>query len=375
MKYLTNVKIILEDTVLENKGILFDSRILKLADGPVEGADVIDGQGYYVSPGFIDRHIHGVAGFDVMDGTVEALETISKEIVKNGVTNFLPTTMTTDWQTIDKALNAIRDYQGKEAGAAIIGAHLEGPFINERFKGAQRSEAIIRPDFKLIEKHLDIIRQITYASELDEDLGFTKRLLEYKDIHLSIGHSDCSMALALELNEMGVKNITHCFNGMNGLHHRSPGLIGAMFIKDFFAEYIPDGIHSDLRFLRSFIKRLGKEKAVLVTDAMRAAGLKPGLFELGCQKVIVDEQSARLEDGTLAGSILSMNKGVRHMLSDEISLPEVIGMVTVNPAKALGLFDELGTIEAGKWSNLVLFDENINVKEVYIKGEKKYIKV
>lgn len=368
MKALKNAQIITNGKIIRNKSILFNEEIIDLVENIPEGIEIINGQGNYLSPGFIDLHIHGANGYDVMDGANEALDAISSGIVKTGVTDFLPTTMSMEWGKIDKALNCVREYMGHEKGAEVLGVHLEGPFINPKFKGAQKEDAILKPNYELIEKHMDIIKKITYAPELDDNLEFTNRVINESNAILSIGHSDCNMELALETYKLGVRNITHCFNAMRSFHHRAPGIIGAQFIKKYFAEYIADGIHSDLNLLRGFINKVGKETSILITDAMRASLLEKGEFELGGQRVLVDEESARLTDGTLAGSILKINNGVKSIISNEITLQEAIAMVTENPAKAMGLWDKLGSIEKGKKANFVIFDDNINISKVFIKG-------
>lgn len=368
MKALINVKIITNGKIISGKHILFNENIIDIVDNIPEDIETIDGKGNFVSPGFIDLHIHGANGYDVMDGTKEALEAISKVIVKTGVTDFLPTTMSMEWEKIDKALDCVREYMGHEKGAQVLGVHLEGPFINPKFKGAQREDVILKPNYELIKKHMDIIKKITYAPEFDNDLEFTKKVLNESEAILSIGHSDCSLELALEAHNLGVRNITHCFNAMNGLHHRAPGIIGALFIKKYFIEYIADGVHSDINLLKSFINKLGKDTGILITDAMRASLFNNGEFELGGQRVIVDNQAARLKDGTLAGSILKINHAIKNIISNEITLPEAIAMVTENPAKSIGIWDKLGSIEKGKKANFVVFNSNINILKVFIKG-------
>lgn len=369
---ITNTKIVTEGKIIKDKNVIFNDKILEITESLPVDAKIIDGNGLYLSSGFIDQHIHGAFGKDAMDGSIHSLEEISKSIISCGVTSFLPTTMTMGFLNIKSALDSIKSYKGREKGAKIIGAHLEGPFINEKYKGAQDNKYINKPNIDLIKQYLDIIKLITYAPELDDGLRFTSDILEYKNIVLSIGHSNCDMDLAIRLYDLGVKNITHCFNAMNSFHHRSPGIIGALFVKNFNVEYIADGIHSDLRMLRGFINKIGKSKAILVSDAMRASLLSTGEFDLGGQLVIVDKDSAKLKDGTLAGSILRINQAVRNVISETISMPEAIQMVTENPAKSLGLYDVIGSIAVGKNADLVLFDEEINISQVYINGKKLF---
>lgn len=377
MKGIYNGKILLEDEILENHIIIFDEKIQKIEpydEGRYEALELIDAHGNYISPGFIDIHVHGAMGHDVMDGSVDGLKVIGETIVKNGVTSYLPTTMTMPKEAIDGAYKAVKaamvlnDYKG----ASPIGLHLEGPFINPAKKGAQNDAYIEKPSVSFVKPYLDLTKIITYAPEMDEDHSFIKGMKKYPQVALSIGHTQGSYEDAQEAINLGVKSFTHLFNAMTGLHHREPGMVGAALTYDVYAELIADKIHVSKHLFQMLIN-LKNEKLVLVTDGMSAKCMKSGLYELGGQKVIVDENSARLESGVLAGSILKLNEGVRNM-NDNVSqeINRVINLATIYPARLIQEDHIRGSLEVGKTSDIIIFDEGINIKSTFVKGTEVY---
>ena len=379
MKAIINGKIIKENEIIEDKVLLFDEKIIDIISKDSmndildknNDLEIIDAEGNYVSPGFIDLHIHGSGGSDVMDGTIEDVETISRTIAQTGVTSFLPTTMTMSKGKIYNALENIRLCKEKSFnGAKVLGAHLEGPFINKIYKGAQSVDYIIEPSYEFIKDYLDIIKIITLAPETDKDLSFVKEVKKNNDdIVLSIGHSNATFEEAVEAIEEGITHATHTFNAMTALNHRKPGIVGAVLSKDVYCELIADKIHVHPGIYNLMIKTKGKDKIVLITDCIRAGCLKCGVSELGGQKVIVDETTARLEDGTLAGSILTLNKAVKNFYENsQASLCDVIGLVSWNPANDIGIINERGTLDIGKYSDIIIFDEDINIKYTIVEG-------
>lgn len=386
MKAIINGKIITPNNVLQNKIILFNETIEEIIDekyfmekfnyGQSSNIEIIDAKGNYVSPGFIDIHIHGSGGHDTMDADVKAVKGISEVIVKNGVTSFLPTTMTMDREKIYKALDNIKQcVKLKFKGARILGAHLEGPFINEIYKGAQKEDYIIKPEYDFIEKYKDIIRVITLAPEKDVNLNFIREIKEKTDINLSIGHSNATYEEAMESINMGVNSATHIFNTMTPFNHRKPGIIGAIFNSDIYCELIADTIHINPAIFQILVKIKGLDKLILITDSMRAGCLKDGFSELGGQKVIVKNNSARLEDGTLAGSILTLNVAVKNFMDyTDIKIYEAVNMASLNPAKDLKIDNKTGSIEIGKNADIIIFDDNFDVKQTIIEGQTVYTK-
>ncbi|NFN85834.1 N-acetylglucosamine-6-phosphate deacetylase [Clostridium sporogenes] len=380
MKAIVNGKIIVENKILEDKVLLFEEKIVSILDKQNvnlnEDVEIIDAKELYVSPGFIDVHIHGSGGKDIMDGDLEAIKVISSTIAKRGVTSFLPTTMTMDKKDIYKALDVIKQAMGmKFCGAKVLGAHLEGPFINLKYKGAQKEDFIQNPSFDFIKGYEDVIKIITLAPEMDEDFKFLKDIKENTNIVLSIGHSDATYEQAMESIDNGISRATHTFNAMTPLHHRKPGIVGAIMNTDIYCELIADNIHVHKGSINVLSKIKGKDKIILITDSMRAGCMKNGIWELGGQKVIVKNGSARLENNTLAGSILTLDNAVKNMKNNiEASLCEVISMVTINPAKDINIYDKKGSLEKGKDADIVIFDKDINISMTIAEGDIVYKK-
>lgn len=373
-KALLNGQIVFNDRI-ESVDIIIDETILEIGTNlNTEGCEIIDVKGAYVSSGFIDIHIHGSKGADVMDGKKSSLDTISEAVLKNGVTSFLATTMTMSKQDIKKSFETVSDYMKSESkGANILGIHVEGPFINKSYKGAQNGSYIIPPDYDMIKSHMDIIRLMTIAPEVEGTLDFVKRLKnESSQIKFSIGHSAATFEQAVNGYETGIDSTTHLFNGMTGLHHRNPGIVGAVFKKKPYFEVIADKIHVHEGLFDVLGDCIGKDKMILVTDAMCACQMDPGEYDLGGQLVVVDDTSARLKSGTLAGSILRMNDALRNLKSHtDYKLYDLINMVTLNPATMLGL-ENIGKVETGYHADLTVFDKDMKVQYTIVNGTVKY---
>ncbi|WP_430882620.1 N-acetylglucosamine-6-phosphate deacetylase [Fusibacter sp. JL216-2] len=381
-------KIILKDKVLANHVVVFSETIYnilpeeefhewieKRQDNIV--INIIDHKGY-VSPGFIDIHVHGAGGADVMDGSLTSLQNISKCLIQSGTTGFLATTMTMDQSQIVKSLDILKSAMQEETatsqeyGAEILGVHLEGPFISPDYKGAQDAKNIQKPTSKWIRPYLDIIKIITLAPEMDENFAFIKAMKK-EGIVLSMGHTGCDFETACDAYDAGVEHVTHCFNAMTGLHHRNPGAVGATFAKPFTSELITDGIHVHKGFIEAFVNMKSKDKVIFITDAMRASFLEEGTYDLGGQKVIVKDGAPRLEDGTLAGSVHRMDKALLNVKENSsFTLSEIVNMLSLNPARRLGLEKRMGSIDKGKDANLILLSNDLRVDEVIIKGIRKY---
>ncbi|RFU63276.1 N-acetylglucosamine-6-phosphate deacetylase [Bacillus sp. V59.32b] len=328
-------------------------------------------------PGLIDVHIHGVNGADTMDATIGALETMATALPKEGTTSFLATTITQENEAIERALRNASDYISDHQSpgkAEILGIHLEGPFVNSKRAGAQPVEYIVDPNVELFKKWQelsnDTIRLVTLAPEQPGGLQLIKYLKE-NGIIASIGHSDATYEEVLDAITAGATHVTHLFNGMKGMHHREPGVVGAALLRDELqTELIADGIHVRPEMVKLVYNQKGPGGLLLITDAMRAKCLKNGTYDLGGQDVIVRDDKAFLHDGTLAGSILKMDQAVKNMLSfTDCSLESVIEMASVNPAKQLNVFDHKGSIAEGKDADLVILDENHDVVMTFCKGK------
>jgi len=372
MKALINGKIIHERKVLDGYTLLFDKKIIALSrNRPPAQCEVIDAEGCYVSAGFVDMHIHGSGGADVMDATPEALERISAAVLKNGTTSFVATTMTMSQASILDAIENVIAYAPQVSGAKIRGLHLEGPFLNPAKSGAQDSHYIQAPNFDWITPYLDHIRVITIAPEMPGAEQFIRHITErYPSIILSIGHSDMDYDATLESFDWGISHATHLFNAMPPWHHRAPGIIGALFDSPVTADIIADLVHVHPSLLRS-AQKLKKDKLILITDAMRAGCMKSGTYDLGGQQVTVSEGEATLENGVLAGSVLKLNEAVKNYYTlTEASLAEALFSVTTLPAQRLGL--PCGVLKEGLDADIVIFDDEIEIKSVYIDGHIKY---
>jgi len=371
MRAIVGAKIVTSKKILEGYSLLFDKKILKISKKLPKNIETIDAKGLYLSAGFIDLHIHGSNGADVMDATKEALDIISQSIIKSGVTSFLATTMTCAREQIKKALDNIEKNAKSVSGAKILGAHLEGPFINPKKSGAQNPKYIQKPDIYLIKDYLDIIKIITIAPEVDGAKELIKEIKRgHPNLIFSIGHTIADYKETKESFEWGVTHATHLFNAMERMHHRDPSSIEAILEdKNISCEIIADNIHLHPIYY-SITYRLKGDKLILITDAIRATCLRSGVYELGGQKIFVDGKKATLESGVLAGSILKLNEALKNFYeSVDISIPELIKLVTLTPAKILNL--KLGKIARGYPADIVLFDNNFNIKRVFIDGKIK----
>lgn len=373
MKAIINGKIILNDSIMEQKIILFEDKILDITDDLPDQVEIIDAKGAYVGAGLIDIHIHGAGGADVMDANDDTIETISQLLVKFGVTSFLPTTMTMSQEKIECALNQIRiGMNGHYKGAKVLGCHLEGPFISETYKGAQNKAFIQKPNMTWIEPFQDVIKLITLAPEVDEGYEFIKAMKLKTDIKLSMGHTSTTFAKAKEAIQLGISHATHTFNGMSGFNHREPGAVGAILMSDVSAELIADKIHVNPEIFEWFY-RVKSGNIVLITDSMRAGCMPDGVYDLGGQEVIVENGSARLRTGSLAGSVLTLNKAVRNFYEETtLSLPAVYQLASLNAARSIGVEDCKGSIEIGKDADLVIWDEALEALVTIVEGKIVY---
>lgn len=374
MKAIINGIIILPHELATGQVLLYDEKIKGIIPRNEWHAghctDIINAQGGFVSAGFINEHLHGCGGYDVMDDTDEALETISELLPRTGVTAFVPTTMTYDRPRVERILTRIKHSQGKIQGAHILGAHMEGPFINAEYKGAQDGKNIAAPDFSWLEGYRECIKIITLAPEMCSNHQFLDKC-EKNNILISIGHSAASYEDVLSvMRHTAACHITHLFNAMPTMHHRAPGIIGAAFTEDKIrCELICDNLHVHPAMQKLVYRVKGRDGIILITDSMRACLLGDGKSELGGQDVFVEKGQARLADGALAGSVLTMDKAVMNFLSNTgASLPDTIAMVTINPAKDLGVYDHMGSLEAGKNADVTIFDENGNIQYTVISG-------
>lgn len=377
---IKNTRIYMENKIIENGSIVTENDKIQAIYCENESpsnippdATIIDGTGKCLIPGFIDGHIHGANGADVMDATESALDAISKMLPKEGTTSFLATTITQSKRSIESALINVANYRSKPGYAEVIGVHLEGPFIEKSKAGAQPPEHIVKPDIDLFcqwQKVADnMIKTITMAPEHDP-MGTFIKFLHQSGVNVSAGHTKGGFADIKEAVDYGVKQVTHICNAMSGIHHRDIGVVGAALrIPELRAELIADGIHVSPEMMQLIYDNMGSKRLILITDAMRAKCLNAGNYELGGQPVTVTNDRAILEDGTLAGSILKMNDGVKNMLQlSQVTIKDVIEMASVNPAKQVGVFYKKGSIETGKDADLLLVDERLTIYNTICRG-------
>ena len=350
-----------------------DGKILRVGkDLPRKEEDLaVDCAGSYtVVPGFVDVHIHGCAGADTCDATREALEAMAAFLLAHGVTSFCPTTMTTSRETIQAALLAAKDMMDHpmEGGARVVGVNMEGPFIAKERKGAQKEEDILPPDFPLFQRFYEesggIVRLVDVAPEQPGGLDFVEKASQLCTV--SIAHTTADYDQAKAAFDKGVTHATHLFNAMSGLHHRKPGVVGAVFDDSRVrGELICDGFHIHPAVLRAAFRLLG-DRALIVSDSMRANGMPEGeAFDLGGQMVTVHQSKALLPDGTIAGSVTNLHQEIKNLVSFGVPFEQAVKAATLLPARAIGLDGEIGSIAPGKRADLVVLDENLDIAAVY----------
>ena len=375
MKCIINGRLVLEDGVVSGFAIIFDEKIQKIVPADevnTEEYEVIDAEGNLVAPGLVDIHIHGYLGEDASDGSAAGLKKMAAGIAKNGVTSWCPTTMTIAKDEIVKAFDTAREVKAEETcyGAKILGVNCEGPFINPSKKGAQPGEYILPPDGDFIVANADILKLFTVAPEMEGAKECIRQVSEDGRVLASMGHTGASFEEACAGIAAGVRHTTHLFNAMTALQHRNPGVVGAALSDERVScELIADTFHVNPGLYKLVAKAKG-DKLCLITDCMRAGGMEDGDYTLGGQHVIKTGIQCLLEDGTIAGSVLKLNEAVRNLKAHtDLSLPEVFACASLNPAKAIGEAENIGSLAVGKCADIIICDDEIQVKTTIINGE------
>lgn len=383
MKCIINGRIILPNQIVDGMAILFDDTIIDIIDkddvANYVDLEIIDAENKFVSPGLIDIHMHGYLGEDVSDGKEDGIRLMSEEILKNGVTSWLPTTVTISREDLKKALEILRNCkklsaQGIEAwkGAQVIGAHIEGPFINPSKKGAQAEENIQAPDAEFIKEYSDIIMLATMAPEMDPDFACIREVTRDTNVLMSMGHTAADYETALAAIDAGIGHATHLFNAMTPLAHRNPGVVGAALNTDITVELIADTFHIHPG-LYSLIDKIKGDKLCLITDCVRAGGLADGEYSLGGQPIFLKGIECRLADGTIAGSVLKLNQAVQNVRKHtDMPLWQIVAAASYNPAMAIGVADKKGSLENGKDADIIITDADFNVEQTFIKGVRYF---
>lgn len=376
MRAITNLRIVLPDGVLEQGSIVFDKTLrfvgeqLPPGDYPVE-----DGQGRTVTAGLIDLHLHGLMGKDFTDACYEDNLLMAQKLCQFGVTGFLPTVMTVPRPQMEKAYEALRPLVGqiRKDAAAVLGIHSEGPFLCHKRKGAQDPNGIVPFDAPWALRYADLIRIMTMAPEQAGAEDFIRRITEESSMVLSVGHSDADYATLRRAIGLGLKHVTHLFNAMSPMNHREPGVAGtALCSTELSCELIADGFHVHPALFEA-VSRAKGDKLCIITDSVRPAGLPDGEYrDAAGYKMIKKGVACRLEDGTIAGSVLTMDQGLRNLMKhSNLPLHKAVYAATAAPADVLGE-RRLGRLIPGNDADLVLWDQNWNVNETILKGETIY---
>lgn len=332
---------------------------------------VYDLSGCTIMPGMIDMHIHGCAGYDTGDATPEALEAMSAHLVQLGITSFCPTSMTLSEEQLTKIFANVSDSMDKVSGAYIQGVNMEGPYIAMGKKGAQNGDYVRNPDkdefLRLYHGCGGIISIVDIAPECEGADEFIEAINPICPV--SIAHTCANYDQAMHAFEKGIAHATHLYNAMAGLTHRGPGVVGAVFDSDkVAAELICDGFHIHPAALRIAFKQLGEDRTVIISDSMRAAGYKDGEYDLGGQPVYVRDGKALLEDGTIAASTSNLHQEFKNVVEFGIPLKQAVKSCTINPAREIRVDEKTGSIKVGKLADLLVLDQNYDVRLVTVKG-------
>jgi len=345
-------------------------------DSSVLAADSeLDGKGHFLIPGMIDVHIHGAEGFDMMDGTIESVEAVSKACARTGCTSFLATSVSSSLDDLLKMVSNVKELAGQEPGARIAGIHIEGPYLNAKRKGMQNERYLRHPKQGEMEKIIlntgSLLKMVTLAPELPGGLEMIQ-FLRKQGIITAIAHSDATYEEAKQAFENGASHVTHCFNGMRPIHHRDPGLVIAAFEEsNVSVQAIVDDVHLHPAIVRLIYREKGPEKMVLITDALQAMGMGDGTYLFGGHEVTVRNGVATLDDGTLASSTVTMNEALAKTVRTGIPLSDAVKMATQTPANILGLAHK-GRIRAGADADLVLMNDQFEVIWTIINGKMVY---
>jgi len=380
IKLIINSEIYLPDQTISNGWLLVNGKFIENFSSGVfpetidsSAIQIIDGSGLKLLPGFIDTHVHGAVGFETMDHSIDGLYQMSHFYALHGVTSFLPTTWSAQPSKLLPVLETIKTLKGRTPnGATILGAHLEGPFINPKKAGAQNQKNIFSPapeNFSPL-LNLDIIRLITIAPEIENSEWLIKTCLQ-NNITVSAGHTNADYKTMKHAFDLGIRQTTHTFNAMTGLHHREPGGVGAALTDNRIScELIADNIHLHPAVLDLAYRAKTRDKIILVTDAILGTGLPDGNYPIGDRYITITDGIARIPEGNLAGSTLTMDHAIRNLINATgKTLAEVLPTATINPARAIGVANHKGSIERNKDADLILMDETLKIVLTIVEGK------
>ena len=360
-------KVFQEDgSFLEQAIYINDHRLVDKAEYQDDG-EVIDAEGLLVLPGLVDIHSHGAYGEDFSDGDPEGLKKILRYERQSGITSYCPTSMTLPKEQLKKIFKGIREAEKSGDGATVAGINMEGPFLDAKKKGAHVEGYIRKPDAgffrELNEYSGNMVKLVTLAPNVDGAMEFIDEV--HNEVCISLGHTSADYDTAAEAMRRGAHHVTHLYNAMQPLGHRAPGLIGAA-IDDpsCMVELICDGYHIHPSTIRATFRLFGPDRVILISDSMRAAGMKNGTYELGGQEVTVKDRKAVLNDGTLAGSATNLYGCMCKSIEFGIPIGTAVKAATVNPAKSIGIYEEVGSLEPGKEADILLVSDKMELKKV-----------
>ena len=373
-------KIVLPDGLLENGLVIVKGeRIVYVGERiPLDGHYEVKKVHGYLWPGLIDIHVHGSGGANVLDDAEEALPQMARSLLRFGVTGFLPTTMSVAKPVLAKAVSTIvRSASRIHDGAEVLGIHLEGPWLSPHYMGAQNPSYLAAPSETEAEWAVNtcqgMLKLVTLAPESSGALEAIRVFAKNKVV-VALGHAGATWVQVETAVEAGASHVTHIFNAMRGLHHREPGMAGAALAEDRLSvELIADGLHVHPAIIKLLTRVKTPDQLLLISDGISAVGMQDGEYQLGGLPIVVREGQAALKNGTLAGSLLTLNKAVFNMIYfTNIPLWQAVRMASLAPAKKLGIANEYGSIENGKKANLVVVDEAARVEMVYREGKQLY---
>ncbi|KAF1297711.1 N-acetylglucosamine-6-phosphate deacetylase [Enterococcus sp. JM4C] len=348
-----------------------------VSEQPAGEATVIDQSGQWIAPGLVDTHIHGYMNHDVMDNDAEGIQAMSEGLLSCGVTSFLPTTLTSSKERLRDVAETIGKTYKDVTGAKIQGIYFEGPFFTEEHKGAQNPSYFGDPDLATFHEWQaasgGLIKKIALAPERKGVKEFVKQVTD-EGVVVSLGHSNATLAEAQEAVEAGASVFVHAFNGMRGLNHREPGMVGAlMSLQHVFSELICDGHHVHRNAAEILMEKAGHDHIALITDCMMAGGMPDGDYNLGEFPVVVKDGTARLESGNLAGSILKLKEAIKNVVDWGIATPEqAVMMATLIPAVSCQIDDQCGSITQGRAADFIVLNPAMELQATYLDGAERY---
>lgn len=370
--------IIAKDKVFDNSFMVIEDGVIKDFLEKYEG-EYIDFGNSIIAPGLVDTHVHGYKDCDVMDAIPGELNKISKGVLEMGVTTFIPTTLTSSVDMLNKVCKLIGDEYEAVEGAKVGGIFLEGPYFTEKYKGAQNEIYMKDPSIEELKnwKKLSkgLVNKIAIAPERQGVEEFIKQANQI-GVYVALGHSDATYDQAMKAVDAGASIFVHVYNAMRGLHHREPGMVGAAFNSDTYGELIADGHHVHPISAKILMDQKGRDKICLITDCMRAGGMPDGDYKLGELPVYVKEGTARLKDGdNLAGSILDLKDGVKNVVNWNIAkLKEAIDMASLVPARSLGIDDRCGCLDVERDADFIVLSQDLELTQTYLNGKCLYKK-